>query len=125
MSNETAWKFASNTFRIVTEENNPLAGEILRDHAPKLALATVTWPDFTAVNGETVSLLAAWDAGEQIAINAEAAQLSASAAFVDKLASMTRKPSIDENSPLESWDTTIRGQVAYQGTGSRDRLIIR
>ena len=116
MSNETAWKFASNTFRIITEENNPLAGEILRDHAPKLALATVIQPDFATVNGETISLLSAWDAGEQVSINAEAAQLSATAAFVDKMASMTRKPSIDENSPLESWDATIRAQVPYQGT---------
>lgn len=116
MSNETAWKFASNTFRIVTEDNNTLASEILRDHAPKLALAATTWTDFAGVNSETISLLAAWDAGEQVSINAEAAQLSATAAVEDKMASMTRKPSIDENSPLEAWDATIRAQVAYQGT---------
>lgn len=116
MSIETNWKFASNTFRIVMEGNNILAGEILRDHAPKLALATTTYPGFSTVNGETISILAAWDAGEQIETNREAAQLSATAAVEDKLASMTRKPDLDTNSPLESWDATIRSTVAYQGT---------
>ena len=116
MSIETAWKFASNTFRIVMTENNILAGEIFRDHAPKLALATTTFPGFATVNGETISLLAAWDAAEQIETNREAAQLSATAAVEDKLASMTRKPDLDSNSPLESWDATIRNTVAYQGT---------
>lgn len=116
MSIEIDWKFASNTFRIVTENNTALAGEIIRDHAPKLALAATTWTDFAAVNGETISLLAAWDAGEQVEINREAAQLSATAAVEDKLASMTRKPDLDTNSPLEQWDATIRANVAYQGT---------
>ena len=116
MSIDTAWKFASNTFRIVMEDNNILAGEILRDHAPKLALAATTWPDFAVVNGETVSILAAWDAAEQVEINREAAQLSATAAVDDKLAAMTRKPDLDTNSPLEQWDATIRAAVAYQGT---------
>lgn len=114
--NTTAWQFASNTFRIVTENSNARAGEIFRDHAPKLALAATTWPDLVDVNNETVSLLAAWDVGEQVEINAEAAQLSATAAVEDKFASMTRKPDIDTNSPLEAWDATIRAQVAYQGT---------
>ena len=41
---------------------------------------------------------------------------SGTAAFEDKLASLTRKPDIDTNSPLEAWDAVIRGQVAYQGT---------
>ena len=36
-------------------------------------------------------------------------------AFEDKLASLTRKPDADTNSPLELWDNTIRSQVAYQG----------
>ncbi len=116
MSIETAWKFASNTFRVVTENNTALAGEILRDHAPKLALATTNWMDFIAVNTETIALLAAWDAAELVEINSEAAQLSATAAVDDKLASMTRKPDLDTNSPLEQWDATIRAAVAYQGT---------
>ena len=115
MSTEFAWKFASNTFRIITENNTALAGEILRDHAPKLALATVTYPAFATVNGETISLLAAWDAGEQVDINTEAAQLAATLLVDDKLAAMTRKPSVDENSPLEAWDSAIRVVVAYQG----------
>ena len=91
-------------------------GEIFRDHAPKLALAATTWPDLATVNSETISLLAAWDAGEQVEINAEAAQLSATVAVDDKFASMTRKPDIDTNSPLEQWDSVIRTAVAYQGT---------
>ena len=112
----TAWQFASNTFRVVTESNIALMGEIFRDHAPKLALAATAWPDLVQVNNETISLLAAWDAGEQGEINAEAAQLSATAAVADKFASMTRKPDIDTNSPLEQWDAAIRTVVAYQGT---------
>ena len=115
MSIDTRWKFASNTFSIVTENNNKLAGEIFRDHAPKLALATTTYADFSTVNSETISLLAAWDAGEQVEINTEAAQLAATLLVEDKLASMTRKPAADENSPIEAWDSAIRVVVAYQG----------
>ena len=116
MSIDTAWKFASNTFRIVTENNTALAGEILRDHAPKLALAAMTWIDLITVNNETSGLLSMWDAAEQVEINSEAAQLSATSAVDDKLAAMTRKPDLDTNSPLEQWDATIRANVAYQGT---------
>ncbi len=112
----TAWKFASNTFRIIMEGNNTLAGEIIRDHAPKLALAATTWTEFAGVNSETISLLALWDAAEQVEINREAAQLSATAAVEDKLASMRRKPDLDTNSPLEQWDSTIRANVAFEGT---------
>jgi hypothetical protein len=112
----TAWQFASNTFRIVTEGSTSLMGEIFRDHAPKLAAAAAKWSDLVDVNNETVSLFAAWDAGEQLEINAEASQLSSTAAVEDKFASMTRKPDLDTNSPMESWDATIRSTVAFEGT---------
>lgn len=110
------WKFAANTFLTVTERRIPLMSEILHDHQPKLALAAATEPSFATVNTETTALLTQWDAAEQVVVNAEAAQLSATAAFEDKLASLTRKPDIDTNSPIETWDSTIRAQVPYQGT---------
>lgn len=110
------WKYASNTFLVVTDGRTPLMGEIAHDHAPKLAAATGLFAGLATVNTETIAILAQWDAGELALLTAEAAQLSATAAFEDKLASITRKPDIDTNSPLETWDSTIRSQVPYRGT---------
>jgi len=116
MPTQEPWKFAANTFLTVTDGSIPLMSEILHDAQPKLALAATTEPTLATVSTETTALLVVWDAAEQAVVNAEAGQLSATAAFEDKLASLTRKPDIDTNSPLEIWDSTIRQQVAYQGT---------
>ena len=116
MTPQDPWKFASNSFLAVTDGRSPLMSEIIHDHQPKLALAATTEPTLNTVSSETTALLGMWDNAEQAVINGEAGQLSATAAFEDKLASLTRKPDIDTNSPLETWDSTIRAQVAYQGT---------
>ena len=116
MTPQEAWKFAFNTFLSVTEGRIPLMSEIIHDHQPKLVLAATLVPALVTVSTETTAFLTLWDAAEQAVLNAEAAQLSATAAFEDKLASLTRKPDLDNNSPLETWDSTIRAQVAYQGT---------
>lgn len=90
--------------------------EILHDHQPKLALAATTEPSLSTVSTETTALMVLWESGEQSVVNTAAGQLSATAAFEDKLASLQRKPDLDTNSPMEAWDSVIRGQVAYQGT---------
>ena len=113
---EEPWKFAFNTFLSVTENRIPLMSELLHDHQPKLVLAATTEPFLSTASTETTAVLALWDTAEQAVVNTEAAQLSATAAFEDKMASLTRKPDIDTNSPLESWDSVIRAQVPYQGT---------
>lgn len=45
--------------------------------------------------------------------NAEAALPAMTLAFDDRMASLTRSPDADTASVLETWDTTIRSQVAY------------
>ena len=115
MSNEP-WKFEANTFLTVTEGRIPLMGEILRDHAPKLERAADEKDTFTPVFIATQTQLTQWESIESAVTNAEAAIPAATAALVDKLESLTRKPDLDTNSPLETWDSTIRSIVAYQGT---------
>ena len=109
-------KYAFNQFETATTGSNPLMSEILADSMGRLTVAVTAKPALSPALGSLTSANTAWNNGETTLANAEAALLSATAAMTDKLASLTRKPDIDTNSPLEIWDTTIRGQVAYQGT---------
>jgi len=67
------------------------------------------------VNTALIAAAAAWNTGETAAANTRAAQIGATYAFTERMASLTRKPDADTNSALESWDSTIRSAVAYNG----------
>jgi hypothetical protein len=109
-------KYAQNQFLSETKGRLPLMGEILADTVPRIVAAANENPSFDGANDLIEAAATAWNAGETILANAEAAQLSTTLALTDKLASLTRKPDVDTNSPLETWDNTIRSAVAYQGT---------
>lgn len=108
-------KYAENQFDSATVGRDPLMSEILADTRPKLAVAAATNSAFTAPLALLDTASGNWEAGETRIANAEAAQLGATLAFQDKMESLARKPDADTNSPLENWDVTIRGQVAFQG----------
>lgn len=109
-------KYASNQFLVVTERSFPLMGELLNTTKPRITAAAVAHPEFDPIKYEIVTLDVAWDAADLASINAEAAQKGATAAFEDKMAGLTRKPDIETNSPIETWDSTIRSQIAYGGS---------
>ena len=109
-------KYASNQFESATERTNPLMSEILSDTLPRLTLAAASRPPLAPALTALTTAGNNWNTGETNLANSEAALLSGTAAVTDKLLSVTRKPDLDTNSPLESWDSIIRGQVAYQGT---------
>ena len=111
-----SWKYEANTFLTVTDGSTSLMGEILRDHLPKLADAENQHSHFHPALVATQALAAEWSAAELALTNAEAGLPSATAAVTEKLQSLTRKPDLDTNSPIESWDNTIRSVVAHQGT---------
>ena len=89
--------------------------EILADTRPRLALAAAANPLFNPPLALLDPAIAGWEAGETLIANAEATQLGATLAFQDKIDSLAHKPNADTNSPLETWDVGIRGQVAFQG----------
>lgn len=108
-------KYASNQFDVATANRFPLMSEVLADARPRLAAAALTNGAFTNPLGVLDSALAAWEVGETAIANAEANLPARTFALTDKLDSITRKPDADNNSLLETWDITIRGQVAYHG----------
>ena len=108
--------YAENQFLAATFEDIPLMGEIFGDHVPRLLAAAAADPVFGGIAAATVDLRAPWNSAEDAATNAEAGQQSATLAFTEKLLGVSRKPDADTNSPLETWDSTIRSQVPYQGT---------
>ena len=108
-------KYAENQFNSATLGRLPLMSEILADTRPKLAVAAAANALFNPPLVLLDTAIGNWEAGETRIANAEAAQLGASLAFQDKMDSLTRKPDADTNSPLETWDVTVRGQVAFQG----------
>ena len=108
-------KYAENQFESATRGSLPLMSELLADTRPRLAVAAATNALFNPPLVLLDSAITAWEAGETRIANGEAAQLGATLAFQDKLDSLTRKPDADTNSILETWDVTIRGQVAFQG----------
>jgi hypothetical protein len=112
----TPSKYAENQFNAATVERYPLMAEMLADAVPRATVATAAFPEFATVVLNLGDAASNWDTGDTTMANAEAARLGFTVAFEDKLASLTRKPDADTNSPLELWDNTIRSQVAYQGT---------
>lgn len=89
--------------------------EILADTVPRASAVTAGLASFTPAMTSLLAAASAWDAGETLLTNAEAALPGASFAFADKMAARTRKPDADTSSLLEIWDTTLRSQVAYRG----------
>lgn len=112
---QTPSKYAENQFDTATIGRDPLMSEILADTRPRLATAAVGNALFNPPLVLLDSAIAAWEAGETRIANAMAALPAATLAFMDKLDSLARKPDADTNSPLETWDVGIRGQVAFQG----------
>ena len=111
----TPSKYAENQFTSATFQRYPLMSEILADTVPRASTATAGDGNFNDVMGDLSNAAIQWSSGESDIANAEAAQPGTTLAFDDKMAALTRKPDADTSSLLESWDTTIRGQVAYQG----------
>lgn len=108
-------KFTENQFLTATVGSFILTSEIIADAKPRLALAATQNSAFASINGELISTSAAWEAAETIETNCGAALKSGTLALEEKLLSLTRKPDADTNSLIETWDTTIRTAVAYQG----------
>jgi hypothetical protein len=108
-------KYAENQFLAATVRGYPLMSEILADTVPRAQAATAAFPIFISVMMNLSSATAAWNSGESLIANAEAALPGFTFAFDDKMAALTRKPDADTASLLENWDTTIRSQVAHQG----------
>lgn len=108
-------KYAENQFDSATRSSLPLMSEILADTRPRLATAAAANALFNPPLALLDTAISNWEAGETRIANAEAAQVGATLAFQDKMEGLTRKPDAETNSPLETWDVTIRGQVAFQG----------
>jgi hypothetical protein len=111
----TVSKYAENQFLSATEGSFALMSEVLADTLPRATTAAAGNAAFTAVLAALTGASNAWTAGETAIANAEAALPASTYAFDDKIASLTRKPDADTPSVIETWDTAIRGQVAYQG----------
>ena len=115
MSTTEPSKYAENQFESATRKSFALMSEILADTVPRAAAAAAGNLMFTAVLATLNTAATSWTTGETALANAEAAGPAATFAFEDKMTSLRRKPDADTSSPLETWDTTIRSQVAYQG----------
>ena len=115
MPTTTPSKYAENQILSATVGSFPLMSELLADTLPRATTATTGIAAFAPVIGGLSGVSSQWTAGETLIANAEAALPGTTLAFDDKMDSLTRKPDADTASPLEVWDTTIRGQVAYQG----------
>ena len=115
MSTTEPSKYAENQFDSATRGRFPLMSEVLADTLPRASSAASGILQFSLVLSNLTTAATAWSTGETTLANAEAALPAATFAFEDKLASLRRKPDADTSSLLETWDTTIRGQVAYQG----------
>jgi hypothetical protein len=114
-------KYASNQFLVSTEERFPLMSEILDTTIPRITAAADANDPFIPAKNAIITANTAWSAGETVLTNSEAGRLGATLAFEDRMDSMTLKPDVNTPSPLENWDVTIRGQVAY---GSPAYLIL-
>lgn len=115
MSTELS-KWAANQFNSATEGSFPLMNDLLADSLPKLADAVTIYAALNPAKVELEGVKGQWDSGWVAMLNREASQLSKTAALDDYMASLTRKPSAEENSVLESWDSAIRAVVPYQST---------
>ena len=108
-------KYALNQFASSTENRYTLFDEFLADLLPRATAATTGIADFSSVMGELGMLIGAWNGSFAAWTIARSCIPSCTYDFEDKMASLTRSPNANDPSPLESWDATIRTQVAYQG----------
>ncbi len=108
-------KYAENQFESATRKRFALMDEFLADLMPRATVVTTGIADFAGPMGELSMLVGAWNGASMAWANASAALPASTFAFEDKIASLTRTPDANTPSPLESWDATIRTQVAYQG----------
>lgn len=115
MSSSRSSKFVENQFLSQTAGRFPLMGEILADTLPRAGRATAGIAAFDEIMAELRAVDVAWNAGESAVAMGASTLLGASLAFDDRMAALRRKPDADTNSLLESWDTTIRGEVAFRG----------
>ena len=115
-------KYAENQIEAATRNNYSLMAEFATDVMPRIAAAAADHPDLVPINNVLISTYAAWGAADSVVANAAASQESATFAFESKMASLTRKPSDESNSPIVTWDTTIVSQVAEGGTIYRELL---
>ena len=109
-------KYASNQFDIATVERFPLMSEILADTQAKLNAAVVGHAGLAPAVPLLATAITNWNAGETLLANGEAAQFGTTDLLDDRFATLTRKPDLETNSLIETWDSTIRAQVAYQGS---------
>ena len=108
-------KYALNQFDSSTVGRPSLMDEFLADLVPRATAATAGIADFSSVMSELGMLIGAWDGSFAAWTIARNCVPSCTYDFEDKMASLTRPPNANEPSPLETWDATIRTQVAYQG----------
>ena len=111
----TLSKYAENQFDSATQESLPLMSELLDSTLPRITAAAVAHPALAPSQVAIAAIATNWNTGESLATNTFAAQVSATYAFTDRLLSLTRKPDADTNSPIETWDSTIRSAVAFNG----------
>ena len=112
-------KYAGNQFDTVTVDSFPLMGEILLATQALLVPAVIAHPTLVPAQTAINTAITNWNIGETALANSEAAQLSSTPALTDKLASLTRKPDIDNNSILDNWEIAIF-RVTAKGS-SRER----
>lgn len=115
MSSSRPSKFTENPFLSQTVTRCPLMSEILADTVDRAGQATAGIAAFDAIMTELRAVDAAWNAVDSAVSNAAAGLLGASLAFDDRMAALRRKPDAETNSLLESWDSTIRRELAYRG----------
>jgi hypothetical protein len=108
-------KYAENQFLSATAGRFPLMSELLDTTIPRITAAADGNDNFLAPRDAIIAANTAWSAGETVLTNAEASQLGATLALEDRMESMTRMPDANTPSPIETWDVTIRAQVAYGG----------
>ncbi len=108
-------KYAENQFDSATTGRLPLMSELLDSTLPRITAAALLHPALAPAQTAIAAAVASWNTAESTATNTFAAQVSATYAFTDRLQSLTRKPNADTNSPLETWDSTIRSIIAYNG----------
>ncbi|MEO7932458.1 MAG: hypothetical protein ABIT76_04790 [Chthoniobacterales bacterium] len=115
-------KYAENQFDSATVNSLSLMSELIDSTLPRITAAALLHPALAPAQAAIAAVATSWSAGETLAVNTFAAQVGATFAFTDRLDSLTRKPDADTNSPLETWDTTIRGAVAYNGPTYKELL---
>ncbi len=116
MSIASPSKYAENQFEVSTRENSPLLSELLSDTFSRATGATAGDPAFTAALSNLQMVSFGWNASITNLTNSLALVKGRTQAFEAKMSSLTKRNEEDDtNSDIEIWDTTIRGQVSYQG----------